>query len=300
MYGDLLKQYIGLIDYINKNGKVTLSQLQADRDIFDLYGGRKLANRTFHNHIEKIYEIFGIEIVCNKSDNTYYIGNQDDLKSKSVEKWLIETWSLSNKIANNRQLHDRILTEETPSGQRYLNMIIDAMKNSHTVSFTYNPYEYNPIAYIVKPLYVKVFKRRWYLIALDEKEKEKVYGLDRMSDVCETNQTFQLPKDLDPQGRFAENYGMTIGVEDKTETIVVKVDKIQRNYLRDLPLHESQNEIEIDKKYSLFEFRLKPTVEFIMEIMSYGTRAEIIRPQSLRDVFANKFAELNKIYKTTN
>lgn len=299
MYGKLLKQYIELINFINTRKAVSFKQIQNDSFLFTVFG-RKLPLRSFYNMKDAIEEIFGIEIKLDRLNKKYYIDTNVDFNSNVVQSWLYNTLSLSMKISENLTLHERILTEEIPSGQHYLNAIIDAMKNNHKVSFVYNPYEFEPKSYTVEPLFVKVFKQRWYLIAKSGKNNERVFGLDRMQDVIETSDAFELPEDLDPKGRFAENYGVTIGVDVKTEDIVVKVNKFQRKYLRHLPLHESQKEIEILEDYSLFEFHLKPTIEFIMEMLSYGTNVEIISPESLRTEFANKFGILNTIYNTNN
>ena len=40
--------------------------------------GSDLAARTFANHIEAISDIFGIEIVCDRRDNTYSIVNEEE------------------------------------------------------------------------------------------------------------------------------------------------------------------------------------------------------------------------------
>ncbi len=299
MYGKLLKQYIELINFINTRKAVSFEQIQNDSFLFTVFG-RELPLRSFYNTKDAIEEIFGIEIKLDRLNKKYYIDTNIDFNSNVVQSWLYNTLSLSMKISENLTLHDRILTEEIPSGQHYLNAIIDAMKNNHKVSFVYNPYEFEPKSYTVEPLFVKVFKQRWYLIARSGKNNERVFGLDRMQDVIETSDAFELPEDLDPKGRFAENYGVTIGVDEKTEDIVVKVNKFQRKYLRHLPLHESQNETKIQEDYSLFEFRLKPTIEFKMEMLSYGTNVEIISPESLRVEFADKFGVLNNIYNTDN
>ena len=59
----------------------------------------------------------------------------------------------------------------------------------------------------------------------------------------------------------------------------------QREYLRTLPLHHSQQETETAEDYSVFTFRLRPTFDFQQELRRYGAAAEVLSPQWLRDVF---------------
>ena len=62
----------------------------------------------------------------------------------------------------------------------------------------------------------------------------------------------------------------------------------QDNYLRDLPLHESQKEAERTEEYSIFEFHLCPTFDFLKEILRNGEDVEIIEPLWLRNEMAGK------------
>ena len=54
-------------------------------------------------------------------------------------------------------------------------------------------------------------------------------------------------------------------------------------YLRDLPLHHSQREINTTEEYTDFELKLKPTADFKAQLMSRGQWIEIMEPQSLAD-----------------
>ena len=54
-------------------------------------------------------------------------------------------------------------------------------------------------------------------------------------------------------------------------------------YLRDLPLHHSQREINKTEEYSDFELNLKPTADFKAQLMSRGQWIEILEPHSLAD-----------------
>ena len=69
----------------------------------------------------------------------------------------------------------------------------------------------------------------------------------------------------------------------------------QDNYLRDLPLHESQKEAEQTEEYSIFEFHLRPTFDFLIEILWNGEDVEIIEPLWLRNEMAGKINRMLKI-----
>ena len=69
----------------------------------------------------------------------------------------------------------------------------------------------------------------------------------------------------------------------EVERIVIRAFGYEPYYLRDLPLHHTQREINSTDEYSDFELRLRPTSEFKAQLMSRGQWIEVLEPQSLAD-----------------
>ena len=67
------------------------------------------------------------------------------------------------------------------------------------------------------------------------------------------------------------------------ERIVLRAYGYEPYYLRDLPLHHSQREINATEEYSDFELHLKPTSDFKAQLLSRGEWIEVLKPQSLAD-----------------
>lgn len=59
------------------------------------------------------------------------------------------------------------------------------------------------------------------------------------------------------------------------------------DYLRTLPLHESQREIEGDDESTLFEYHLKPTFDFYQLVLAQGDQVEVLEPESVRSEMRN-------------
>jgi len=72
----------------------------------------------------------------------------------------------------------------------------------------------------------------------------------------------------------------------------VRVTASCANYLRSLPLHHSQIEIEQENDHSIFEFFVAPTYDFIQELRSQGDELLVQKPKWL----AMKFRELGWKY----
>ncbi|MEI7502044.1 MAG: WYL domain-containing protein [Paludibacter sp.] len=291
---NLLQQYIGLINFI-KNNRPTLKEIQNDPDIKKLYK-RVIPIKTFQNHKNEIEKLFGIEIKCDKSENVYYIPSKDKqaFESNDIQEWLFDTLSLKVLISDSYSIHNRILVEEVPSGQEYLAQIIQAMKNNHKIKLDYLPLVGEIKTIIIEPWFLKLFKQRWYVIG--KSTGERVYSLTRIKALEETTDKFKLPNNFNPDEYCMHIYGVTLFDQTVLSTVRIKVIGIQRVFLRELPIHHSQKESIINDNESVFEYYLKPTIEFKMQFLSYGKSIEVLEPKALREEFAETIKELNQKY----
>ena len=289
MTKELIRKYIWLIDTVNQAGStgITFKDIRSKWERNDLLsGGIQYPKRSFHNHVTAIGELFGIEIACNKNTNSYYIANSRELKDSSGFKgWLLDALSLNNQLEESSQLKDRILLEENPSGRELLPTILEAMRDNKMLTFSYKPYwvedDHISNLYHVEPYALKVFKRRWYLLGKYGDSPLKVYALDRILDIDIEFESFTLPADFDAESFFSSCFGIIVSDEDP-QTIKLKVDAFQSNYLRSLPLHPSQKETERTEEYSVFTYFLRPTFDFVQELLTLRETAEVLASKELR------------------
>lgn len=284
-----LNRYIWLVDTLVRAGQkgLTFEEINDKYRYNDsISNGGEYALRTFHDHRKSVEELFGIEIACNRSDNRYYIRDTDDIKSPGYfRKWLLETISLNNTIAANDRLRDRILLEEVPSTTPALIPLLAAMRENNTVNFQYHPFDkdvvnpYNDF----QPWTLKMYKRRWYVYGSVPEKGMRIFSLDRISDVEPTGQTFQLPEDFKAEMVFFGTFGAYVTVKDEPQTILIKTDEWQAKYLRSLPLHKSQEEVERTPEYSIFSLFVKPTYDLKQEILTMNIHAEVLAPTAFRE-----------------
>ena len=141
---------------------------------------------------------------------------------------------------------------------------------------------------------MKVFKQRWYVIG--KSDKVRIYALDRIKSMNVTTQSFKMPVSLDAENYFQDCYGIILGEDIKAETIKLRFDSSQANYIRALPLHPSQQEIETTVEFAVFEYRIKPTFDFIQEIFLHGDKVEVVSPESLRNKIIKTVQKMGKMY----
>jgi hypothetical protein len=92
--------------------------------------GSDLPARTFANHIEAIFDIFGIEIVCDRRDNTYSIINEDDMDGTGIRSWMLDALSLNSLLNESAGMKDRIFFENVPSSHQFLTTVIQAIRDN--------------------------------------------------------------------------------------------------------------------------------------------------------------------------
>ena len=296
MAKNLLHKYVWLVETIYKAKRITFEDINKKWLENDLSEGVELALRTFHKWRIAAEDIFGVSIDCErKGGYHYYIANADELKSGNIRNWLLSTISVSNLLIGNLQLKERILLEEIPSGQEYLANIIEAMKQGYVINMTYHGYvRETGKNFNVEPYCVKLFKQRWYMVARSShNNKVLTYSLDRIRSLeILTNERFNMPESFSPSELFSEFYGITVGVDCPMEEIKLKVSAYQANYLRSLPLHHSQQEIERTTEYSIFQLSLRPTYDFQQEILKNGEDIEVLEPLWLRNKIADKIKRM--------
>ena len=280
-------RYVWLIDTINRHGHITFSHLSNLWEGCGLNNNtgreRELPERTFFNHIKAIEDIFGIRIKCDRSLG-YYIANDEELDGGDIRQWLLESLSLNNMLNESRDMRDTILFERIPSSQRWLTVLVNAIKDKKTVEMTYQSYNRaEPNTFEAHPWCLKLFKQRWYLLAKSEAYNEpRVYAFDRIHEIKETSNTLKVPKKFNAQDFFSHFFGIIVD-DRQPETIRLKVDADQVKYYKSLPLHDTQKEIETSEQYTIFEYRLVPTFDFKQEILSKGPSVEVISPEAFRD-----------------
>ena len=274
------------MDTIYRANGITFEEINEKWLRNSMSDGLGLPLKTFHNHRKAIEEIFDINIVCDRRNGyRYYVENAEDMKKGGVRTWLLNTFAVNNLINESHHLKRRILFEQIPSGQKHLTTIIEAMRDSRTLEMTYKSFwRQDSYTAEVEPYFVKVFRQRWYMVAKNtEKDALRIYALDRVQEMRETDNGFAFPKDFDPEEYFYNSFGIIHDDNCPPEIVDLKVYGTQREYFRTLPLHHSQKEVETENEYSVFRYYLSPTYDFVQEILSHGCEVEVLSPEHLRN-----------------
>ena len=299
MARNYFKSYIWLLETLQSRGHLTLKELRRlwlSSSVND--EKKELAPRTLSNHIKSIFDIFGIEIKCDRRDNTYYIDNGNEIGGSDIRNWMLASLSLTGLLNESVGLRDRIIFEDIPSSRKYLTTVIQAIRNETVINVTYQSYRKPaPENLVLEPYCLREFKRRWYLYASKSGNAEPhMFALDRVLGMDIGNEKFLLPDAFSPREYFSGIYGVRVYPDMRPETVVLKADHMQAKYFCSLPLHQSQEIIEETPEYTVFKYFLTPDYDFKQDVLSFGACIEIISPDHLRKEMEEIIRTLNSKY----
>ena len=301
MAKNYFKSYIWLLETLQSRGRLTLNEIKnlwMRSSVNDEQ--KELATRTFANHVASIADIFGIDIVCDRRDNTYYIENNEDLDGHGIRSWMLDALSLNSLLNESAGMKDRIFFENVPSSHQFLTTVIQAIRDNRKLKVRYQGYRMEEErTFDLDPYFIREFKRRWYLYGhkdYDKDFKPHMYALDRMLSVEVLPDTFKVPVDLDAKAWFQSLYGVRKYDDMKPQQVLLKVYGKQVRYFRSLPLHSNQEEVETHRDHSIFAYNLAPDYDFKQDILSFGDSIEVLEPAVLREAIYEIVQKMNNQY----
>ena len=277
----IFQQYIWLINAFRRHGRMTLDELNERWVREEVAEGNPLSRSIFNRHRDAILDMFGVILDCDaKKGYKYFIANREVLDDDSLERWMLSTMTVGGVLSDSISLKDRIILENVPAGEEFLQTIIRAIKSGKKILMTYQRFGAESYEKVVAPYALKLFHQRWYMLSFTGRHYA-IYSLDRMQAVCLTDEDFKMPKDFSPQDYFAEYFGV-LTLEIPMAHVVVRTYGKTSNYFRTLPLHQSQRAVAVTADYTDFSFDIRPTADFLGELLSYDSGLEVLEPQELR------------------
>ena len=243
--------------------------------------------RTLQRDIKEIASLFNLNIHNKKKgDNRYYIESRPVMEIDEYNQKLLESFQISNALNLHPDFTSFVLFEtRKPTGLEHFYDLFFAIRNKRVVTFEHFSYQTRLMtSRKVQPLALKESKNRWYLIAVDTKDKTlKSFGLDRINYLEVSNGKFRENYNLNFKEYFQNAFGVMNLAQQKPERIVLKCSRHQGEYIRSFPLHTSQKSFRETPQHIWFEFFLHPTYDFMQEVLSFGQEAVILEPICLSE-----------------
>ena len=278
-----IEKYIWLVDTLKQRGKLTRQQISElwSKSMFSK-NGEGMCRRTFHNYKNAIESLFDIKIAYNPATFEYHIEEPDE-KGRKLTDWLLNSAAVNSALVSSADISDRILLEDVPSARGPLPVVMNTLRASTRLKFDYHNYTRSrpTRGVVLEPYLARIFKQRWYVIGRNVSEdKIKTYALDRMSEVTDTAEMFDIPDWFCPGSYFEYSFGIVVNRSEPKE-IVLRTDHHYAKYLEALPLHDSQQQ-SVHDTYCLFRYRMQVTDDLVQELLSHGSRLVVEEPRELR------------------
>ena len=195
----IFRQYIWIINALRSSRGLTLDELSQRWQQDGVADGNALARSSFNRHRDAILDMFGIIIDCHPKTYRYYISNPHALCDDSIERWLFSTLTVHGVLTDSASIKERVILENVPAGEQYLDTIIRAIRTSRRLHIGYRKFHAEGYERTVSPYALKLFHQRWYLLARIDDGQMRIYALDRMTAAVLTDEPFTMPPDFQPQ-----------------------------------------------------------------------------------------------------
>lgn len=164
------------------------------------------------------------------------------------------------------------------------NSVFKAVRGRQVISFEYKSLSSNSFkTRIFNPYNVICQKGNWYVFGFDQEANDfRVFALARIKNTSFTGETFTIPKDFDLRKHIDLDFGIWNNTEPPVE-YEISFEKGTSNYILEREWHKDQIIEQKDDGSVLLKFKSNQKEMVFNWIMSFGSSATVIKPESLRN-----------------
>lgn len=254
-----------------------------------------LSIRTLQRDIAEIGSMFEIEIKNRRGDGYFIVARNENADLHYEE--LLLNFDLLTSLNNSAEASGFIIPEHhRPKGVECIPVLIHTIKNSDVIKFDYKLVRKKNkiISKTVNPYFLKESLGLWYLVAIDDVGKLRIFAVDRISNPEILNSKFRKDESLNPNDLFKNSYGIWDDDNIPVEEVELSYSPLDGYFIKATPLHSSQ-EIIIDNDE---EFRIKLNIritnDFVMALLARSNSLTVIKPLSLRERINNIYQQALK------
>jgi len=204
-----------------------------------------------------------------------------------------------NKDARGENDHIQLDKPFIIKGIELVEPILKAISERRVLKFSYQKHGSDAISQnLLEPYLIRESKNFWYVIGNGISKKDHkilTFALDRIVDLQITDQTFSDDK-IDRKNFYKNVLGVTVG-EGKPEKVMLSFSPQQGNYIKTIPLHNSQQILKDNKNELRISLELVINTELKMQLLSYGDKVKVLRPQKLADELKESAKRILKLYE---
>ena len=195
---------------------------------------------------------------------------------------------------------DKVKLLDAPTGVENVQIILEAIDKQKGIECVYYSFDRaTKKQQLLIPYFLKTWEQRWYLAAEPDNHHHgiSIFALERMDNIRLTEQKMLPSNDVTADVYWEGSFGVNHSDNQVPERIVIKVYGSQVNYVRALPIHESQKELESNEEYTLFEYHIVPCYNLYQQLLWHREKLEIVEPIHMREEMAKIIRAMTALYK---
>ena len=297
-----LKKCLYLINLLERKGALTLKEINDYYQYSSLYEGEEILPRTFLRYKDYIDETFPCYIEYNQRTGKYELHRHQALygEDDSLYDYLLSAYHIEGMTELALKHRDKIMLSEAPTGVENVQIILEAIDQGKGIECEYYSYNRKTVKHqLLIPYFLRTWEQRWYLAAEPDNHHHgiSIFALERMEDIKLTENKMHPSNKITAEEYFDGSFGVNHSDDQKPEMIRIKVYGAQVEYVRALPIHESQKEIETTSEWSIFEYRLVPCYNFYQQLLWHREKLEVIEPLAVREELKSTMQKMLGLYQ---
>ena len=279
---------------------MSLKEINEHYQYSSLYDG-EIIPRTFARYKDYIAETFPCYIDYNQSTNQYFLkryhqyGQDDSLYNYLLSAYHIE--GMSELAVKHR---DKVKLLDAPTGVENVQIILEAIDKQKGIECVYYSFDRaTKKQQLLIPYFLKTWEQRWYLAAEPDNHHHgiSIFALERMDNIRLTEKKMLPSNDVTAHEYWEGSFGVNHSDNQVPERIVIKAYGAQAEYIRALPIHESQKELERTDEYTIFEYHIVPCFNLFQQLLWHREKLEIIEPIKMREEMKKIVQNIISLYK---
>jgi hypothetical protein len=298
-----IRKCLYLINLLERKGALTLKEINESYQYSSIYEGGDILPRTFLRYKDFIEENFPCYIEFNARTGKYELHRHKGLygEDDSLFDYLLSAYHIEGMTELALKHRDKIMLTEAPTGVENVQIILEAIDKKKGIECDYYSFNKKTVKHqLLIPYFLRTWEQRWYLVAEPDNHYhgQSVFALERMDNIRLTKEEMLPSKKITADEFFDGSFGVNHSDDQKPERILIKVYNTQVEYVRALPIHESQKEIETTDEWSIFEYRLVPCFNFYQQLLWHRERLEVLEPLYIREEMKKTIEKMLDCYST--
>ena len=298
-----IRKCLYLINLLERKGAMTLKEINESYQYSSIYECDNIIPRTFLRYKDFIEANFPCYIEYNARTGKYELHRHQALygEDDSLFDYLLSAYHIEGMTELALKHREKIMLTEAPTGVENVQLILEAIDKKRGIECDYYSFNKKSIKQQkLIPYFLRTWENRWYLVAEPDNHHHglSVFALERMDNIRLTEEKMLPSKKITADEYFDGSFGVNHSDNQKPERILIKVYGAQAEYVKALPIHESQKEIEKTDEWSIFEYRLVPCFNFYQQLLWHREKLEVLEPESVRDEMRGTIEKMLEHYST--